>query len=135
MTIFMVDVDHFKAINDQHGHAAGDAALQHLALVLRQELRRHDVIGRFGGEEFAVLLPETDLESGRRTAERIRTTLESDHPVCSGQPVAMTVSIGLSMNTPQCPRLHALLASADRALYSAKQSGRNRVMSAECSPA
>jgi diguanylate cyclase (GGDEF)-like protein len=128
LTMLMVDVDHFKIINDTYGHAAGDAALQHLAQILRQELRIYDMIGRFGGEEFAVLLPDTDAEAGFIIAERILTKISASSFLFCGNEITMTVSIGLAFNFVNYTGLEDLLVSADQAMYTAKDKGRNQVV-------
>jgi diguanylate cyclase (GGDEF)-like protein len=128
LSAMMVDVDHFKHINDTYGHAIGDEALRQLASKLRQDLRSADILGRDGGEEFVVLMPETDLDTARRIAERllsgIRTLcIDADQPQ-----IGLTASIGvaeLDWTHPQS--LDTLIACADQAMYTAKQAGRDRV--------
>ncbi|WP_435627442.1 sensor domain-containing diguanylate cyclase [Candidatus Ferrigenium straubiae] len=128
LSLFMIDIDHFKGINDTHGHKAGDTVLQRLGDILREALRTVDVIGRIGGEEFAVLLPETDLPSATEVAERLRERVEGTHVVLeAGSPLQFTVSIGVTALKEKNTNLDILLAQADKALYQAKESGRNRV--------
>lgn len=126
--IMMLDLDHFKHINDTHGHALGDEVLKRFAQVLRQGVRRMDVPGRLGGEEFAVILPGASLDGARQLAERIRRAVQG-LSVCDalGQPVPVTVSIGVASFEPETPVSEALLTRVDEALYRAKTMGRNRV--------
>jgi diguanylate cyclase (GGDEF)-like protein/PAS domain S-box-containing protein len=125
--LLMLDLDHFKRVNDLHGHAAGDIVLRAFTERTAAELRQTDTLGRLGGEEFAVLLPETDEEGARELAERIRVGLV-EHPVMYGElSIQVTVSTGIALleTTDQHP--DAALVRADDALYRAKQRGRNRV--------
>jgi len=123
----MIDVDHFKELNDTHGHAVGDEALRLLAGVARSELRRVDVLARYGGEEFVVLLPETSVEAATLVVERLRAAVEAmSVPTPEGE-VKMTVSAGVIARRPD-ESLEAMLRRADEALYRAKASGRNRVI-------
>jgi diguanylate cyclase (GGDEF)-like protein len=126
----MIDIDHFKRVNDRHGHGAGDDVLKFFAALLSLQLRGTDVCARTGGEEFAAVLPETSLEQGACTAERLRRAVEearvpSDH---AAEAICITVSVGAAELQPG-ESLELLLARADRALYAAKQQGRNRVVS------
>lgn len=122
-SLVMFDVDHFKAINDTYGHDVGDDILCLLANLADKRVRRADLVGRWGGEEFMVLLPETGLEGGRVFAERLRAEVaEFNFPGVN----QVTVSVGLTATTPG-EGVHTLTKRADDALYSAKQSGRNRV--------
>lgn len=127
LTLLMVDVDHFKLLNDQYGHAAGDDGLQHLARILRQEVRQYDIVGRYGGEEFAILLPGTGAVAGQRIAERIRSRLSASMFCPNDTQIRMTVSIGLVEKTDDCTGLANLLTIADQAMYQAKENGRNQV--------
>jgi diguanylate cyclase (GGDEF)-like protein/PAS domain S-box-containing protein len=128
LSIFMLDIDHFKNINDTHGHKAGDIVLQQLGHVLRETLRTVDIIGRIGGEEFAVLLPETDLQEATEIAERLREIIaHSDVVLEAGLPLHFTVSIGVATLKEQDAEVGILLNLADKALYQAKESGRNKV--------
>ena len=126
LSVVMVDVDHFKAINDTLGHAAGDQVLRVIAARLRYMTRREDVLGRWGGEEFLVLAPTTDGSGGQALAERMRAAV-ADAPVELGEggTVAVTVSIGWAVGAGWDP--DDLVAGADAALYRAKAGGRNRV--------
>lgn len=131
--VLMLDIDHFKSVNDGHGHAAGDAVLHYFGDLLRECLRDQDIMGRLGGEEFAVLLPNTTADEAHAAAERIRTRFaDSPIPVAGlDEPLRCTVSIGLAVEMPACSPFDVLLARADRALYQAKAGGRNLV--AHCS--
>ncbi len=129
LSILMIDIDFFKRINDSHGHKAGDAVLKKLADVCQQTLREIDIIGRVGGEEFAILLPETDKDKALEVAERLRANI-SDTKVSLDNnklPLNFTVSIGLTMLASKEDTLDVLLSRADNALYEAKNSGRNNV--------
>jgi diguanylate cyclase (GGDEF)-like protein len=131
MSLLMMDLDHFKRINDTWGHSAGDQVLQAIGKLLRDSCRVYDVPGRYGGEEFCVLLPETKVGNTSVVAERIRTRLESTEMTCGDEKVVVTASIGIAgMEAPEAAELlspAALIDRADRALYSAKSRGRNRV--------
>lgn len=128
--VLMLDIDYFKRVNDCHGHAAGDAVLRQFGHVLRECLRSHDIMGRLGGEEFAVLLPRTTLEEAQRVADRIRQRL-LDTPIALEHlkaPLRCTVSVGLAAEAPTVSSLDALLGRADAGLYAAKAHGRNIVV-------
>jgi diguanylate cyclase len=125
--VLMIDLDHFKAINDSHGHAAGDAVLRQVAQVLRQALRAQDLPGRYGGEEFGVLLPGSDAGGAETIAERIRARIEAAVPE-AGRAVRVTASIGCAALEPADEGAAAWVARADRALYRAKAAGRNRAV-------
>ena len=126
IALLMLDIDHFKQINDRFGHATGDEALVVFAETARAVLREHDIMGRLGGEEFALALPGTDLEGAVHAAERLREAVTEAPIITSGNPYTMTVSIGVVVVEPN-EELTAALARADRALYTAKSAGRNRV--------
>lgn len=128
LSLIMIDIDHFKAINDSHGHAAGDAVLLHFAQLLKRELRECDVVGRIGGEEFAVLLPDSGAEQAQRVAERMRASVAQTQIHVRGQPLQFSASFGVAEFQPQELTLDSLLARADGALYEAKRLGRNRVL-------
>lgn len=129
--VLMLDLDHFKDLNDRFGHPAGDEALRVFAELLRRSLRPGDVPARYGGEEFAVLLPGADLQAAESVAERIRAGLEAT-PILLGPGIVarITVSAGVAVAPSDGTERMALLAAADRALYGAKHGGRNRVVSA-----
>lgn len=131
LSVFMLDIDHFKQFNDTYGHKAGDQVLQKLAEVMRATLRTVDILGRVGGEEFAVLLPETALAEAVEVAERLRQAVEQAPVVFeAGLPQHFTVSIGVTTQRVRETNLDILLNEADRALYRAKEAGRNRVVAA-----
>ncbi|MFL6673290.1 MAG: diguanylate cyclase [Massilia sp.] len=126
ITLMMLDIDHFKQLNDRFGHATGDEALVVFADTARQALRDHDIMGRLGGEEFALVLPGTDFEGALHAAERLRVAVSEAPLITSGNAYTMTVSIGVVLIDPN-EELTAALARADHALYAAKSGGRNRV--------
>mgnify|MGYP003576835982 CR=1 FL=1 len=127
----MLDVDHFKNVNDTFGHAAGDLVLQAIGKLLRDSCRVYDIPGRYGGEEFCILLPETRLGNTNVVAERIRSRLATTELATGGTSIHVTVSIGIAgLDSPEdvdevTPS--ALIDRADRALYTAKNRGRNRI--------
>ena len=129
VSVLMADVDHFRSVNTQHGHLAGDAVLVGVADILRREVRRGGTASRFGGEEFAVILPETDGEAALRIAERIRAAVEQAVFVSDAADTTLraTISIGVATASPRAGTAVGLLDEADRALYRAKREGRNRV--------
>lgn len=132
LALLLVDVDHFKRINDTHGHAVGDEVLRELVLRTQDVIRKVDYCARLGGEEFAVLLPEVGADTARTVAERLRATLDRSLPRgASALPVSYTVSIGVAM-LMEGETLASLMARADAALYAAKAAGRNNV---KCAPA
>jgi diguanylate cyclase (GGDEF)-like protein len=137
-SLLMLDLDHFKRVNDTHGHAAGDAVLASFSALLRSTLRKSDLFARYGGEEFVVLAPNADLAHGLELAERIRQAVERLEVLCGEAALRFTVSIGVaSLEGPPAGKpaadgassepLEGLLARADEALYAAKAAGRNRV--------
>ena len=129
LSLLMLDIDHFKEINDRHGHLAGDACLKWLAALLTGSVRAVDLVARYGGEEFLVLLPEMSADQSLAAAERMRAQIQAS-PVHIGEgmpPVAVTVSIGAATTTTASElTLDDLLARADQAVYRAKRAGRNR---------
>ncbi len=131
IALLAIDLDHFKKINDSHGHAAGDTVLKKVAAIIREELRGGDLGGRMGGEELALLLPAADPAGARRVAERLRSRLAAERFEAAAGPFQVTMSIGLVATSGPRPALPALLESADLALYRAKAEGRNRVVEAE----
>lgn len=131
LCVLMLDADHFKNVNDTYGHEAGDRVLKALANACVAELRDVDVLGRFGGEEFTVTLPETSMETALEAAERLRVKLAATEvELDDGQCISFTVSIGASCLSDQSENLADLLNRADAALYKAKEEGRNRVVAA-----
>jgi diguanylate cyclase (GGDEF)-like protein/PAS domain S-box-containing protein len=131
VAILMCDLDHFKEINDRFGHAAGDVVLRHFSTLLRDELRKVDVAGRVGGEEFAVLLPESDQAAAMVFAERLRKKVAETSVCIEGEPVFITVSIGIAAMLVADETADQGLLRADKALYLAKAAGRNRIALAE----
>lgn len=127
----MLDIDHFKHINDTYGHPIGDLVLQELAQCAKKGIREVDLIGRYGGEEFLIFLPETDLNTGLRVAERLRASIEKMPIKVSDQELHITVSIGVSRKDENTLELETLIARADQALYIAKYKGRNQVISSK----
>lgn len=126
-SLLMLDIDHFKAVNDSRGHKAGDVVLQKLARAMQAALREVDVVGRMGGEEFAVILPETNAKEAWEAAERLRLAIAAtDIEVDGGAPLRVTVSIGIATLTDKLNDIDAMLRQADEALYAAKHGGRNR---------
>jgi len=130
-TLIYADLDHFKQLNDTLGHAAGDAALRHVAGILEGAVRDKDLVARIGGEEFAVWMPHTPLVSGHEVAERIRATVETTTWRWGGEPYGLTISCGVAAYPDTVRELANLRGAADAALYAAKQGGRNRVEQAQ----
>jgi diguanylate cyclase (GGDEF)-like protein len=137
LSCMYIDVDHFKQVNDTYGHQAGDDVLREVASRIKAELRMSDALGRFGGEEFVVLLIDADLESAGVVAQRIRASVANQlFLLAEGQGLAVTVSIGVAALDESERELAieeaatALVAQADGALYQAKQNGRNLVIAA-----
>jgi diguanylate cyclase (GGDEF)-like protein len=129
LSVILADLDHFKRVNDTHGHLVGDAALRHAAEVLGEQVRRTDVCARWGGEEFLVALAQVPLAGAGALAERQRAALEaSPLQLPDGRSVELTVSMGVAGAVPGDERPEDLIAAADRALYQAKDAGRNRVV-------
>jgi diguanylate cyclase (GGDEF)-like protein len=133
LAVLLVDIDHFKAVNDRYGHLTGDEVLRAVAHGLTQGLRPRDVVGRFGGEEFVVLLAGSDLEQARHTAERLRGHVADVTVEAASRPelVHVTVSVGVAAFRDSGHSVHDLLDAADTALYAAKRGGRNCVRVAE----
>ena len=128
MAVVLIDVDHFKGINDRHGHQCGDQALIEIAQACQSTLRKTDLLARFGGEEFIVLLPETGQREAVRLAERMRNAVSADLRLPGQpQPGVVTISLGAVALSRSTPTLDALIQAADQALYDAKRAGRNRV--------
>ena len=122
----MIDLDRFKSINDEHGHATGDRLLRNLAMLLKQRLRRSDVVGRYGGDEFAVILPHTDSATAHRVLEEIRDSFSRLPHFAGDREITTTLSCGIAVY-PACSSAETLAEAADAALYTAKKRGRNRV--------
>jgi diguanylate cyclase (GGDEF)-like protein len=129
LSFIMFDIDHFKKINDVHGHLAGDFVLKELARIVQGRIRRDEVFARYGGEEFAIVLPETNLEGARALAEGLREKVEASRFVFQNETIKVTVSIGVSMLGEADKTSADLIRDADEKLYEAKRGGRNRVVS------
>lgn len=130
LSVLMLDIDHFKRINDTYGHHVGDTVIQSLAAVCREQLRTLDVIGRLGGEEFAVTMSNADNAQAMHVAERLRQAIEAASvPLAQGLPVRFTVSIGITTLQKDPTNMETLLDQADQALYRAKNSSSNQVCS------
>jgi diguanylate cyclase (GGDEF)-like protein len=126
-SLSMLDIDYFKRVNDRYGHLTGDEVLEKIAALIRQNIRDTDIAGRYGGEEFIIILPQANLSSARVVAERIRSMIESaEMKDSAGNVFAITVSQGLS-GWERGEDAHSLISRADEALYKAKENGRNRV--------
>jgi diguanylate cyclase (GGDEF)-like protein len=127
LSLILVDIDHFKQVNDTHGHLAGDATLKQLATRIAGLVRAEEVFARIGGEEFAVLCPETDGDGAVVLAEKLRAAC-ADQPLdCAGVTIRVTCSFGVAQLKPEMAKIEDLMRAADRALYQAKSLGRNRV--------
>ena len=133
--LLLVDVDHFKRVNDSHGHLIGDEVLRALATELRQQVRESDVVGRFGGEEFTVLLPRTGAACAYGIAERLRASAAGLSVAGADARISVTVSIGVAVLGQHGHGLFELLAAADAALYRAKDAGRDQVRVSEATGA
>lgn len=131
MSVGMLDIDHFKKLNDTYGHPAGDYALVQVANLIKQTLRRHDFVARYGGEEFVMLLPETPVDNAMQACERVRVCIEEAQIIYDGQRLPVTVSMGVcSFPHHLLTKAQDLITLADTALYDAKRSGRNRTVAA-----
>jgi diguanylate cyclase (GGDEF)-like protein len=127
LSVLMADIDVFKNVNDTHGHAAGDAVLCEMAAILKSQARESDTVARLGGEEFAVLLPDTNAEQAAQLAERVREEVDDHVITFRNQGIRITVSIGVAEASDSLDTADSLLHAADLALYEAKEAGRNRV--------
>lgn len=125
--LLMFDIDHFKTINDTYGHQAGDRVIQNLAELVSRSIRDSDLAGRYGGEEFAVLLPDVTSAGARLLAERLRRKVEASEVVHEGQVIRYTISVGVADLTETCTTYERFIQRADEALYRSKHEGRNRV--------
>jgi putative two-component system response regulator len=131
VTVAMIDIDHFKKVNDTYGHDVGDVILRQTASIFREQTRGTDVVCRVGGEEFLIIFPAQSIQEAAIAAERIRQKVESTIFAVAGKELAVTVSIGLAMRRPQMQQFTDLLKTADQTLYAAKNTGRNRTCQAE----
>jgi len=123
----MIDIDYFKDFNDRYGHIVGDAILRELSKTIQENIRQIDLIGRYGGEEFSIILSETDKDAAQLAAGRIRTAIQDKHIRVYDEELKITVSIGISTYPYDGKEIERLIDKADSALYQAKQTGRNRV--------
>lgn len=130
LCVALLDLDDFKRLNDTHGHQAGDGALRHLVKIVKEELRSMDVIARFGGEEFVILLPETSLEAASQTMTRLQRELTKHFFLHQNDKLLITFSAGVALRQPDESQ-EALIGRADKAMYAAKKAGKNRVVVAE----
>jgi diguanylate cyclase (GGDEF)-like protein len=128
LSLLMIDLDHFKKVNDKYGHAIGDKILVAFAGMCKKCLRKVDIFGRLGGEEFAILLPETDINGGKKFAERLRSTIEKGRIKIENESFHITVSIGVTELLPDDNQLETALKRADDTMYEAKRKGRNQVV-------
>jgi diguanylate cyclase (GGDEF)-like protein len=128
LSLLMIDIDHFKYVNDTYGHLAGDSVLRDLANILEKRLRPDDELGRYGGEEFCAILPETSLEGAARIGEELRRLVEDHAFMVEGEQIKVTISIGVA-EKKKGQDMKAFYKSADELLYQAKRSGRNKVCS------
>lgn len=128
LSVMLVDIDHFKTVNDQHGHDAGDQVIREMGQLLAQHMRASDTVGRHGGEEFAVLLPETAREEAMHLAQRLCAIVAKQRFMASGVHTPLTISVGVTAYEGGQQDWNDLLKQADAALYSAKQQGRDRVV-------
>jgi diguanylate cyclase (GGDEF)-like protein len=127
-SLIVIDIDHFKSVNDTFGHPTGDMALRHIARLLREAVRPLDTAARIGGEEFAVWLPGADPATGAEVAERLRSTIEATPFRHQGQERAITISVGVASYPTPIRAVENLMGAADTALYTAKRAGRNQVV-------
>ena len=127
LSLILFDLDHFKAINDRHGHLAGDSVLRELAAVVKARVRKEECFARFGGEEFAYVVPESGGDNARKLAEKLRKLIEDHRFSFEGKAIAVTVSIGVADLTGEMTEPQQFLKVADQNLYKAKRAGRNRV--------
>ena len=133
--VLMVDIDHFKRVNDTHGHLVGDRALVAVSKVLQAAVRVQDILGRYGGEEFAIIMPHTERDGGEMAVERCRKQIEQHALELEGRPLQLTASMGMvCYPRPDVQRLEDLISLADAAMYRAKEAGRNRVVTSEPPP-
>ena len=125
--VLFIDLDHFKSINDNHGHAVGDEVLRKVAQTLQATVRRSDIVGRIGGEEFSVFLPNTPIKGAESLAESLRQAIESIYLEVQGQRIKITASIGVAVQSLGHTNIQVIQQQADQAMYEAKRGGRNRV--------
>lgn len=132
-SLVIFDIDHFKRVNDNYGHPAGDAVIRRVAELTRQHMRSTDIAGRYGGEEFVVLLPDTDLKGAVTFAERLRIAIQDTSVVHAEHTLTFTISLGIALLSGNTCESHSqLIEHADQALYQSKEGGRNRVSVYQC---
>lgn len=129
LSLIMFDIDHFKEVNDNYGHLAGDHILRALAAAIKTRIRREDILARYGGEEFAIVLPEIERENAAVFAEKIRMLIERTSFVFESLTIPVRISVGVASLTQELEDCDSLIKRADEKLYEAKESGRNRVVS------
>jgi diguanylate cyclase len=125
-SVVMLDIDHFKKVNDTYGHQAGDAVIRQLAQIIRDNLRKTDIAGRYGGEEFGIILQNTDADSAVTFCERLRKDSEASVVIHDGNQIEFTISLGISEASPELVDYKSWLEQADHALYASKEGGRNQ---------
>jgi diguanylate cyclase (GGDEF)-like protein len=128
MALLMIDIDHFKNVNDTHGHLCGDEVLKELAAIFRERMRAVNIAGRYGGEEFVIIAPMSNFESARYMAERLRKTVEEHVSRWRGREIRITISIGVSIWNKHVRSGKEMIQIADDAMYDAKKDGRNRIV-------
>jgi two-component system cell cycle response regulator len=130
LTVAVIDADHFKLLNDAHGHLAGDLVLRKIGAMLRASFRQSDTAGRYGGEEFVVILPETDIDAARQKLESLRDSMASTPFALSarGEKINVTISAGLASFPQDGEDALQLFAAADERMFQAKRAGRNRIV-------
>ncbi|MBU2258515.1 MAG: GGDEF domain-containing protein, partial [Candidatus Omnitrophica bacterium] len=127
LAFLMIDIDYFKDLNDRYGHLVGDVILKEVSRIIKDNIRQIDILGRYGGEEFCLALPETEKEEARFAAERIREAIEDALIRAYDEDLRITLSVGIAVFPGDAQDTDALIDRADQALYKAKQSGRNKV--------
>lgn len=127
ISFIMLDIDHFKRVNDTYGHECGDRVIEAVSGILLEQTREQDVVGRLGGEEFGVILPQTDLDEAKTIAERIRQKIEETSIAYNDKTIRVTASIGIIENSEHIDDFNTLVTMGDKHLYSAKEQGRNRI--------
>jgi diguanylate cyclase (GGDEF)-like protein len=127
LSVIMFDLDHFKDVNDRYGHLTGDYVLKELSLLMRRRIRKEELFARYGGEEFVIVLPESGKDVGIKFGEIVRKMVEEHQFEFEGQPIEVTISVGVGTMTPQMATVSDLLKAADEKMYEAKGKGRNQV--------
>jgi diguanylate cyclase (GGDEF)-like protein len=130
LSVMMIDIDHFKTVNDQFGHAVGDRVLKSVADLCRAAKRDSDIVARVGGEEFAIMLPETTEAATMQFAERLRRLARDCALAANGEEIPVTISVGIAGASMRTSGIESLMRDADHALYQAKRSGRDQIVAA-----